>query len=120
MQPYESPVYKLEAPSGPLGNSAALRWLLIVVVWAVLGAIYATPIYVEVRSEGMSHAAWRVFSWGILTWLAWAPLTPLIVWLARHFSLLGPTWKRSLPIHFVAYLVCSVLHSAAATAITLT
>jgi two-component system LytT family sensor kinase len=67
----------------------------------------------------MDHAAWRVFSWGIFTWLAWAPLTPAIVWLARRYSLVEQTWKRNLLTHLPAFLFISALHTAAATAITL-
>ena len=96
------------------------KWLAIVAVWAVLGVIYAGPIYFEVRSEGMGHAAWRVFSWGILTWLAWAPLTPAMVWLARRYPLITGAWKTSLLVHLPAFLLVSAAHSAAATAITLT
>jgi two-component system, LytTR family, sensor kinase len=96
-----------------------LNWLAIIAVWAGLGLIYAGPIYFEMRSEGMQHAGWRVFSWGILMWLAWAPLTPLIVWFARRFSLIDGAWKRNLLVHLPAFLAMSVLHSAAATAITL-
>jgi anti-sigma regulatory factor (Ser/Thr protein kinase) len=95
------------------------RWLTIVAVWAVLGVIYAAPIYIEVRAEQHGHMAWRIFSWGILTWLAWAPLTPAIVWLARQYSLVGEAWKRNLIVHLPAFLFFSVLHSAVATAVTL-
>jgi hypothetical protein len=95
-------------------------WLIIVAVWFLLGLIYAGPIYFEVQAEGMGHAAWRIFSWGILTYLAWAPLTPIIVWLARKFSLLGETWVRNLAAHLPAFFLISALHSAAATAITIT
>jgi two-component sensor histidine kinase len=96
------------------------KWLAIIAAWAMLGFIYAGPIYLEVRSQGMDHAAWRVFSWGILTWLAWAPLTPAMIWLARRYSLIGGAWKTSLLVHLPAFLILSALHSAAATAITLT
>jgi two-component sensor histidine kinase len=95
------------------------RWLIIGVVWAVLGVIYAAPIYVEVRAEQHGHMAWRIFLWGILTWGAWAPLTPAITWLARQYSLVGEAWKRSLIVHVPAFLLMSALHSAAATAVTL-
>jgi two-component system LytT family sensor kinase len=95
------------------------RWLAIIAAWAMLGVIYAGPIYLEVRAEKMGHSAWRVFSWGILTWLAWAPLTPAMIWLARKFSLIGATWKRSLMIHVPVFLLLSAIHSAAATGITL-
>jgi signal transduction histidine kinase len=68
----------------------------------------------------MGHSGWRIFSWGILTWLAWAPLTPVMIWLARRYSLSGSEWKRSLVVHLPAFLLLSAIHSAAATAITLT
>ena len=104
-----------------LKTSSRIKWAVaIVAVWAMLGVIYAGPIYLEVRSEGMDHAASRVFSWGILTWLAWAPLTPAIVWLARRYPLVDNGWKRNLLVHLPAVLAMSVLHSAAATVITLT
>jgi two-component sensor histidine kinase len=97
-----------------------MKWLVIIAVWAVLGVIYAGPIYLEVRTAKMGHAAWRIFSWGILTWLAWAPLTPAMIWLARRFSLIGAAWKRSLLVHLPAFVLTSMAHSAAATAIALT
>lgn len=101
--------------------NSRLRWTVaIIAAWAMLGVIYAGPIYFEVRSEGMGHAAWRVFSWGVLMWLAWAPLTPAIIWLARRYSLLDGAWKKNLLVHLPSFLLMSVLHSAAATVITLT
>jgi hypothetical protein len=68
----------------------------------------------------MGHSAWRIFSWGILTWLAWAPLTPAMVWLARRFSLIGAAWKRSLVVHLPAFVSLSAVHSAVVIVITLT
>jgi len=100
-------------------SSSRTKWVVIIAIWIMLGVIYAGPIYLEVRSQGMNHAAWRVFSWGILTWLAWAPLTPVIIWLARRYSLVGQTWKRSLLVHLPAFLLISAAHSAVATVITL-
>jgi two-component sensor histidine kinase len=95
------------------------KWLAIVGVWAMLGVIYAGPIYLEVRAEQHGHWAWRIFLWGILTWVAWAPLTPAIIWLAQKYSLVGEAWKRNLIVHLPAFLFMSALHSAAATCITL-
>ena len=95
------------------------KWTAIIAVWVLLGVIYAGPTYFEVRAAGMSHAASRIFSWGILTWLAWAPLTPAMIWLARKWSLVDETWKRNLAVHLPAFLFISALHTAAATKITL-
>ena len=94
-------------------------WLAVIGVWALLGVIYAGPIYLEVEAEGHGHTAWRIFSWGILTWCAWAPLTPAMVWLARRYPLVGPSWKRSLLAHVPAFLVISSIHSALATIVVL-
>ena len=96
-----------------------MKRLPIVAVWVMLGVIYGGSIYLEVRSEGMDHSPWRVFSWGILTWLAWAPLTPAMTWLARRYSLIDGAWKKNLLVHLPAFLTMSVLHTATATAITL-
>ena len=95
------------------------KWLAVIGVWVVLGVIYAAPIYIELRVEQHGHRAWRIFTWGVLTWVAWAPLTPAMIWLARKYSLVGETWKRNLVAHLPAFLLFSVLHSAAATAATL-
>ena len=96
-----------------------MKWAAVIAIWAMLGVIYAAPNYFEMRSEGMGHSAWRFFSWGILTWLIWAALTPAMIWLARKYSLVGDTWKRSLLVHVPAFLLLSAVHSAAATVVTL-
>src|SRR5829696_7975609 len=96
-----------------------LKSLAIVAVWVMLGVIYTALIYIEVRAEQHGHAAWRVFTWGILVWLAWAPFTPAMVWLARKYSFVGEAWKRNLAVHLPAFLLISAIHSAAATVTTL-
>ena len=118
MQNFHNPI-ESHQQTGLLRKYGWLKWLAILGVWVVLGLIYAGPIYLEVRSEGMNHSAWRVFSWGVLSWCVWAPLTPVIVWLARRYSFVGSGWKRSLSIHVPAFLILSAVHSAATTYITL-
>ncbi len=103
----------------PLMRHRRLRWLGVPLIWAVLGVIYAGPIFLEVRSEAMNHAASLIFLWAILTWCAWAPLTPLITLIARRYSLADQAWRGRLIIHVPAFLLISALHSAAATVITL-
>jgi sensor histidine kinase YesM len=45
---------------------------------------------------------------------------PVMVWLARRYSLVGSAWKRNVLVHVPAFLIISAAHSAAATVITLT
>lgn len=101
------------------GKDRLKRWAVIIGVWAVLGLIWTAPIYLETHLEEMGHSPVRIFSWGVLMWLVWAPLTPAIIWLARRYSLIDGAWKSSLLVHLPAFLLLSVVHSAAATAITL-
>ena len=119
MQDFDTATASYQTQPGLLGKHRWLKWLAILGVWVVLGLIYAGPIYLEVRAEGMNHSAWRVFSWGVLSWCVWAPLTPVIVWLARRYSFVGADWKRSLLIHIPAFLILSAVHTAATTYITL-
>jgi len=119
MQNFDPPTDSYQTQLGLLGKNRWLKWLAIVGLWAVLGLIYAGPIYLEVQAEGMNHAAWRIVTWGVLTWCIWAPLTPVIIWLGRRFSLVGDMWKHSLRVHVPAFLIISAAHTAAATFITL-
>ena len=119
MQNLESPIYTYETRAGLLERNPWLVWVIVTGIWAFLGIVYATPIYLEVRAEGMNHAPSKVFGWGILMWAAWAPLTLVMVWLARRFSLVDHKLKNTLPVHIPAFFLISALHSAAATWITL-
>lgn len=120
MQDFDTATATYQTQPGLLGKHRWLKWLAILGVWVVLGLIYAGPIYLEVRAEGMNHSAWRVFSWGVLSWCVWAPLTPVIVWLARRYSFVRADWKRSFLTHIPAFLIIYAVHSAATTYITLT
>jgi signal transduction histidine kinase len=97
-----------------------MKWAAIIAVWAVLGFIYVVPIYLETEAAKMGHSPWRILSWGILIMLAWAPLTPIMTWLALRYPLIGERWKSSLLVHVPAFLLVSTAHTAAATAIILT
>ena len=119
MQNFDKPTDGYQTHPSLLRKHRWLKWLAILGIWIVLGLIYAGPIYLEVRAEGMGHSAWRIFSWGVLSWCVWAPLTPAIVWLARRYSFVGAAWKRSLLVHLPSFLIISAVHSAAATYITL-
>jgi two-component system LytT family sensor kinase len=103
----------------PQRGTKITKGLGIVAAWAMLGLLYAGPIYLELRAAGHGHRAWRIFSWGILIWLAWAPLTPAMFWLARQYSLVGDAWKRNIIVHLPAFLLMSALHTTASTAVLL-
>ena len=100
-------------------RSSGMKWVAIIAAWVTLGFIYGGQVYLETEAEGMGHSPWRIISWGVLIWLAWAPLTPVMVWLARKFSLIAGNWKLGLIIHLPAFFLLSAIHSAAAIVFTL-
>ncbi len=120
METFESPVYAFQPQSSPLQRNSFLKWSAITGAWFLLGVIYVIPIYLEVRAEGMGHSFVRVLAWGILSWISWAPLTPVIITLARRFPLVGGSWKTGLAVHVPSFILCSAVHSAVVILIVLT
>jgi two-component system, LytTR family, sensor kinase len=119
MRNLDSPTYVYEAPVEPLTRRRWLVWLIVLGVWILLGCIYATLVYLEMRGQKLDHAALRIYSWGIFTWLIWAVLTPFIVWLGRRFPLDALRWKRSLLAHVPFFLLMASIHSAVAVFIAM-
>jgi sensor histidine kinase YesM len=63
-----------------------------------------------------SAAFGRPVSWGqalywtLGDWYEWAILSPVIFWLARHFTFERGRWRRSLCLHVIAAVIVSVAH----------
>ena len=70
-------------------------WTLLVVTSAL-----HSYLYLSTRGETVT---WRsVFAWACSEWYTWAALSPLILWLARHFQLERTNWQHALLIHLAA------------------
>ena len=96
-----------------------MKWAVIIGVWAVLGLIWAGPIYLETHLENMGHSPLRSPFVGHPDMAGVGTADSRMIWLARRFSLIGGAWKSSLLVHFPAFLLMSFVHSAAGTIITL-
>lgn len=75
----------------------------------MLGAFFASRMYFSYAYGGY-EASWRTaFAYNMPDWYAWAFVTPIILWLARRFPLVGQRWVRGLFIHAPAAIVISVV-----------
>lgn len=108
----------LNSPDSDFGSrpdSRRLKWAIIVGFWTFFGVLNGTQFYLGVRMEGMNISFWRAFGTDFLGWLIWIPATPIVLALVRRFPIeRGKLW-RALPIHFIACLLISLVHSAFAT-----
>lgn len=84
-------------------RSPAFAWGGVLAFWAFLGFWVGNQTFFEMRGEGMQHEWWRVVLWNMLVWLVWAPLTPLIFFLARRFAFHPGKRFVSAVAHLIGY-----------------
>ena len=103
----------------PARRGTALRWALIFSLWLLFGFLNASQIYLGMRAEGVSRSFWLMLAWQAAGWLAWAPLTQLVLWLGRRFPLERLALARSLPVHALACALIAAAHVAFFTCLTI-
>lgn len=94
-------------------------WVLLFVLWLVLGIFSAGTILVELppirRSgpppPGTLSIAWRTFWSQLAIWLAWMILAPAALWLRSRWPLERGLLKRTLPMHIVGVILLCGVHS---------
>ena len=81
-------------------------------IWAALTFAFAA-LLVLVGSMGWSDA----LGVSAVNWIPWVALTPLIFWLAGRFPLERGHLVRSIPVHFVAALLCTIISLTVTTVV---
>jgi signal transduction histidine kinase len=90
-----------------------IRLGVVAAVWALVGLVSASQVYLASRSMGHADAGFLDVAWWVMpVWLAWAILTPWIVWLARAFPIERGRLARALPIHALAGVGFALAHLA--------
>ncbi|HYY58650.1 MAG TPA: histidine kinase [Pyrinomonadaceae bacterium] len=89
------------------------RWVDLGVIfgcWTLFGLFFATQRYIE-RAYGGNPTTWGklLVAWAANAYL-WAALTPLVLWLARRFTIERPRRLRPFLIHLSAGIFIAVLH----------
>ena len=116
--PVQSPPSPRDAPfpGRGRGRGPGPAGLLLAVfgLWTILGLLETGNAWLtsRIRDTGLP---WRyALLFNMPWWLLWAPLTPVVVWLARRLPLSGGRWRRTLVPHVLAGLALSVVHLCAA------
>jgi signal transduction histidine kinase len=90
------------------------RWpapLAVGGVWVFFGFLYASQLYIGLRSEGMDHSFWRLLAWQLIGWGFWGAATPLVLRLGRRFPFERRAWRGAVAVHFLACLLLAVAHT---------
>ena len=104
-------------PAGSRLVRALLTWwarsgpavTIVLAFWTLFGVVCAAAGYWQVRTHG--HSAVRLFACELVTWYAWAAVTPVVVWLGRRAPLVPFSLRASL-VHLAVAVLGGVLHSA--------
>ena len=95
--------------------------LLVAGALVLIGLVSASRMYFGYEAAGHPISALDALGSGLLEWGLWAPLLPVVLWLARAFAFERGRFARSLLVHLGAGLVASlveiVLFAAASAAI---
>jgi two-component system LytT family sensor kinase len=93
------------------------RFAVIALFWAFFGSLYATQLYLALRTE-MKHPPpySRILIWQVGCWSLWAIATPVVFWMTRRF----PLAARARPIlaHVAAGISIALVRAAGIQLIT--
>jgi two-component sensor histidine kinase len=85
--------------------------LLILAFWTVFGLLESTSAFVNVRLA-TGQASWSNALVGNMPWwLAWAALTPIVIFVARRFRFDRDGWAPAAAAHFATAFVAVAVHT---------
>ncbi|MBI1743626.1 histidine kinase [Candidatus Acetothermia bacterium] len=87
-----------------------LRWGLAFAGWTLLGAFFASQLYLIYSVLYQKPITWgQALKWALAEWYSWLPYIPLVFWLARRFRFERQRWPKSLALHLPASGIFSFL-----------
>lgn len=82
-------------------RSAWSRTLALLGVWAIPALVLAGLTHVRLQQIGEPTSFWAWVGGQLAFWWIWAALTPLIIWLAKHFRIDRSPRTRSVLVHTI-------------------
>lgn len=98
-------------PLDTLLRRPLLRWLLLWLLWTLVGLVFVGQYYLFHITEHIPFLPDRAL-WVLVGWYPWIVLTPLVVRIARRYHIERPNWGRRLAAHLGIAVVLSVLEVA--------
>jgi signal transduction histidine kinase len=91
-------------------HARLLPWPGAFAIWTLIAFMFAMSSSAMYALKGESFPFTQVLFWSATEWYLWALIAPGIFWLDRRFPLARATWRRSLPVHLVAWMIVVVAH----------
>ena len=87
------------------------RWLWIAAIWCAGGLFDASQTVLFMHAIGKQHA-WLIFGTELASWLPWVLATPLVISLARRYSIARGTTIPTVAIHLTAFAIIGLVAEA--------
>jgi LytS/YehU family sensor histidine kinase len=81
-------------------------------IFTLIGLAFAMSGYAMYAVKGEPIAFVKTLYWGLAEWWLWALLAPGIFWLDSRFPLDRQRWRRSVPMHLLAWVGVLLVHEA--------
>jgi two-component system LytT family sensor kinase len=92
-------------------RSPILFWIAYAGAWLALGTWLGLNVIIGHRNSGQPIAAWEPLTWELSSALVMGALAVFVYRFERRFPLSGADWLRRLPIHVLAAIVFSAIHT---------
>jgi two-component system, LytTR family, sensor kinase len=86
-----------------------IPWRWIAAIWTAGGLFDASQAVLIMHAEGRHHPWLPLFGVEFVSWLPWALATPLVIRLARSYSMVRGVSVRTLSVHLAAFAVISAV-----------
>lgn len=93
-------------------NKQALKFLLIFLLWTLIGLSFASQFYLSSLKTGRPVTWGQAIAWSLGDWYVWALLSIPVVFLSRRFPLEGRVWKLNLIAHVAGSALVSLMYIA--------
>jgi two-component system, LytTR family, sensor kinase len=95
----------------------ATPWRWIAALWCAGALFDASQAVLIMVAEGRHHNWLPLFGIEMVSWLPWALATPLVIRLARQYSMSRGVTAQTVVVHFLAFVVLSAVTEAWSTAL---
>lgn len=89
-----------------------LIWLAILGAWTLIVLTFAAQAYVFAVSRSKPDRFLHEFLVASTEWYVWAALTPIVLWLCRHFRIKSQSWISPVAVHVAGSLLIALLQLA--------
>lgn len=92
-------------------------WSIAAGFWLLFGLMAGVQVWISMITHG--HSVPLLLGYYMLIWLAWLPVTAVVVWLARRWPVIPLTFSNAL-VHLAAAVLIGLIHILVWIALMLT